>query len=122
MIEKILLILCFSFSCLFAFEKLTLENFEEKVKNKNVVLDFYAKTCSSCKVLAKNLEEYNKNKKENVFIYKIDIEEQKELAKEFGVRIIPVLIYFKDDEIIDKDLGIQTPLQIKNSIKNYFKL
>ena len=40
--KKILTILLFTFSSLFAFENLTLDNFDKKVENKNVILDFYA--------------------------------------------------------------------------------
>lgn len=40
--KKILLILFFAFSSLFSFEELTSENFDQKIANKNVIVDFYA--------------------------------------------------------------------------------
>jgi len=44
---------------------------------------------------------------------------QKELAQEFSVKVLPTLIYFKDDEIIERELGRKTPLQIKRSVNKY---
>ena len=80
---------------------------------------FYAKKWDACKALGESLTQYEASKKENVVIYKIDIEEQKELTKVYSVYAIPMLIYLKDDEIINIDLGIQTPKQIKRNILSY---
>ena len=82
--KKLLLILSLSFSSLFAFEHLTLENIEDKIKNKNVIIDFYATWWPSCKVLGKNLTKYNTSKQSNVEIYKLNIEEQELLTAQFG--------------------------------------
>lgn len=118
---KLIVFTFLSISLLFSFEKLTQENFEEKTLNKKVILDFYSKTCRTCKALAENLIEYNANKKQDVVIYKIDIEEEEGLAKEFSVRVIPTLIYFKDDEIIERELGTKTPMQIAKSVQEYLE-
>lgn len=44
---------------------------------------------------------------------------EKELAKEFSVRVLPTMIYFKDDEIIEKEVGRKTPIQIERSVRKY---
>lgn len=44
---------------------------------------------------------------------------EKELAKEFSVRVLPTMIYFKNDEIIERELGRKTPEQIERSVKKY---
>ncbi len=44
---------------------------------------------------------------------------QKELADEFSVKVLPTLIYFKNDEIIERELGRKTVKQIQNSVKKY---
>lgn len=116
---KLLIFLFFFNGVLFAFEDLTQENFEVKTIGKNVILDFYSQTWDACKALGESLTIYNKNKQEDVVIYKVDIDKQKSLAKEFSVRVIPTLIYFKDDEIIERELGIKTPALIKQSVKTY---
>ncbi|MDC0932442.1 thioredoxin family protein [Arcobacteraceae bacterium] len=118
---KLVLFTLLSISALFSFEKLTQENFEEKTLNKKVILDFYSKSCRTCKDLVESLIEYNENKKQDVVIYKIDIEEEISLAKEFSVRVIPTLIYFKDDDIIERELGTKTPEQIAKSVQEYLQ-
>ena len=110
---------CLFLSSLFAFEDLTSENFEDKTIGKNIILDFHTIGCSACEDLAISLEEYNTNKQENVYIYKIDILIEKELAKEFSVNVLPTLIYFKNDEIIERELGRKTPEQIRESVNKY---
>lgn len=115
----VLVSLFFLNSILFAFEDLTQENFEEKTIGKKVILDFYSQTWGACKALGESLTIYNKNKQDDVVIYKVDIDKQKSLAKEFSVRVIPTLIYFKDDEIQERELGVKTPALIKQSVKTY---
>jgi len=107
------------FSTLFAFEDLTSENFEEKTINKKVILDFYTIGCSACVDVNESLTVYNKNKKDDVHIYKIDMLKEKALAKEFSVNVLPTLIYFKNDEIIERELGRKIPEQIAKSAKKY---
>ena len=118
-IKSFILTSCLFLSSLFDFEDLTWENFEDKTIGKNVILDFHTIGCSACEDLAISLEEYNTNKQENVYIYKIDILIEKELAKEFSVNVLPTLIYFKNDEIIERELGRKTPEQIRKSVNKY---
>lgn len=106
-------------STLFAFEDLNLENFEEKTIDKKVILDFYTIGWSACEDLGESLTIYNTSNKDDVYIYKIDMLKQKELAQEFGVKVLPTLIYFKNDEIIERELGRKTAKQIQNSVKKY---
>ena len=117
--KKTIIFFSFLISTLFAFEDLTLENFEEKTAGKKVILDFYTVGWSACEDLGVSLTTYNASKKEDVSIYKIDMLVQKELAQEFSVKVLPTLIYFKDDEIIERELGRKTPLQIKRSVNKY---
>lgn len=109
--KKIVLILTLSFVGLFAFEQLTLKNFDEKIKNKNVIIDFYAPWCPPCKIISKNLEEFNKIKDKNIEIYKVNIDEQFDLAIKYGVKALPTLIFMKDKKILKKHIGI---LSVKN--------
>lgn len=106
-------------STLFAFEDLNLENFEEKTIDKKVILDFYTIGWSACEDLGESLTIYNTSNKDDVYIYKIDMLKQKELAQEFSVKVLPTLIYFKNDEIIERELGRKTVKQIQNSVKKY---
>ena len=50
--KKIILLMLISIASLFAYEELTVDNFDEKIKDKNVIIDFYAVWCPPCKILA----------------------------------------------------------------------
>ena len=90
-------------------EHLTKETFLEKVfnfeKNKEwqfegklpCLIDFYADWCQPCKVVAPILEELSKEYEGKVNIYKIDTEDQQELAAAFGIRSIPSLLFCPKD-------------------------
>lgn len=86
-------------------EHLTKETFIEKVfdfeKNKEwkfegklpCLIDFYADWCGPCKMVAPILEELSEEYKGRVDIYKVDTEDQQELAAAFGIRSIPSMLF-----------------------------
>ena len=119
--KKLILAMMFSAISLFGFEHLTEDNFDKKIKNKNVIVDFYATWCPPCKVLAKNLIAFDKVKSSDVEIYKVDIDQYMELAKKYKVRALPTLVYFKDGELMAREVGIRDVPQLSNNVKKYFK-
>ena len=90
-------------------EHLTKETFLAKVfdfeKNKDwkfegdlpCVIDFYADWCQPCKMVAPILEELSKEYEGKINIYKIDTEDQQELAGAFGIKSIPSLLFCPKD-------------------------
>ena len=88
-------------------EHLTLDTFKEKVFDfennkewsfkgeKPAIIDFYADWCAPCKMVAPVLEELSTEYGENLSIYKINTEEQRELAGMFGIQSIPSLLSFR---------------------------
>lgn len=86
-------------------EHLTSETFKQKVFNYETnkewkfegnlpcLIDFYADWCSPCKMVAPVLEELQKEYEGKINIYKINTEEQQELAGVFGIRSIPSLLF-----------------------------
>ncbi|MBN1819063.1 MAG: thioredoxin [Prolixibacteraceae bacterium] len=86
-------------------EHLTLETFKEKVFNfelnkdwkyegaKPCMIDFYADWCGPCKVVAPVLEELQKEYGDNIVIYKVNTEDERELAGMFGIQSIPSLLF-----------------------------
>ena len=93
--RKVIVFLIFT-NFLFSYEELTVDNFDEKIKGKNAIIDFYASWCPPCKILANNLEDFDITKPENVHIYKVNIDDELTLAKKYGVTKLPTLIYFKN--------------------------
>lgn len=83
----------------------TKENFEE-IKNgaKPVLLDFYADWCGPCRMVAPIIEEIG-NERDDIVVGKINVDEQGELAQEFGVMSIPTLVVLKNGEITNQVTG-----------------
>ena len=70
-----------------------------------VVVDFWAEWCGPCKMIAPALEEISNEMAGKVKIAKLNIDENPELAAQFGVRSIPTLMMFKGGEVADIKVG-----------------
>ena len=119
--KKIFLIFLISVVGLYAYEELNINNFEEKIKDKNVIVDFYAPWCPPCKIVANNLEDFDITKPDNVHIYKVNIDNELTLAKKYGVTKLPTLIYFKDGKPIKDYVGVLNSQELLEASKENFK-
>ena len=70
-----------------------------------VVVDFWAEWCGPCKMIGPSLEEIATEMAGKVKITKLNIDENPELAAQFGVRSIPTLMIFKGGEVADIKVG-----------------
>ncbi len=61
--------------------------------DKPAIIDFYADWCRPCKIIAPHLEELAKDYKGEIYIYKINVDKEKELASAFGIQSIPTLLF-----------------------------
>lgn len=87
-------------------------NFSE-VKNseKTVLLDFYADWCGPCRIVSPIVDEIAEENPQYL-VGKINVDEQEELAQEFGVFSIPTLVVFKNGKVVNQVSGARPKPQI----------
>ncbi len=87
--------------------KIDKSNFQDGVLNaaEPVVVDFWAEWCGPCKMIAPALEEISAELGGKVKIAKVNIDENPEIAAQYGIRSIPTLMMFKGGEVADMKVG-----------------
>ena len=111
-------------------EHLTKSDFLEKIFNYEVnkewkyegelpaIIDFYADWCGPCKMVAPVLEELSEEYKGKINVYKIDTEQEQELAAAFGIRSIPSLLFIPSDGQPQMAQGALPKEALKEAINN----
>lgn len=82
-------------------------NFEEVVlkSDKPVVLDFWAEWCGPCRMVAPIIDQMAEEYKDKAVIGKVDVDSNPGISARFGIRNIPTVLFFKNGEVIDKQVG-----------------
>jgi len=82
-------------------------NFEEIVMNsdKPVVLDFWAEWCGPCRMITPIIEEMSNEYEGRAIIAKVNVDDSNEVAMKFGIRNIPTVLFFKNGQVVDKQVG-----------------
>lgn len=94
-------------------KKINKDNFKDEVINSNnkVLLDFYADWCGPCKMVAPILAEIS-DERNDIKVGKINVDEEPELASQFGVMSIPMLVVINDGNIVNSAVGARAKEQI----------
>ena len=99
-------------------KEITKDNFDKEViaANGKVLVDFWASWCGPCMMLGPIVDEVSE-KHDNVKFCKVNCDNDRELALEYGINAIPCLLVFENGEIVNRSVGLVEEQDIVNLVK-----
>lgn len=97
-------------------KELNEKDFDKKIGKGKVLVDFFATWCGPCRMLSPVVDELSKEVKDYEF-YKVDVDENEDLAARFGIMTIPTLLIFKDGELKKTNVGLISKNDLLDMLK-----
>lgn len=96
-------------------------NFDSEVKRSTlpVLVDFYATWCGPCRKQLPIMDEMAKDYTGKARIGKMNVDDGKIKAAEFGISSIPALLVFQDGQVVERLVGLHSKSQLSNILKKY---
>ena len=99
--------------------KITGDNFEGEVlkSNKTVLIDFYADWCGPCRMMSPIIDQIAEEMQDKIKVGKVNVDENQELAMEYGVMSIPTIVIIENGEVKNTLVGVRDKNEIKEMLK-----
>ena len=91
--------------------------FESTISSGVVLVDFFATWCGPCKMLSPVLEQVSEELAGKVEIVKVDVDQDGDLAAQFGIMNIPTVLVFKNGQVVEKSVGLVQKSQLADLLK-----
>jgi thioredoxin 1 len=87
--------------------EITDKNFDQEVlqSSKPALVDFWATWCGPCRAIAPAIDELAKEYEGRAVVGKVDVDANDEISARYGIRNIPTVLFFKNGELVDKQVG-----------------
>jgi thioredoxin 1 len=89
------------------------------VKGKPVIVDFWAPWCGPCQMQGPILEDFEKAVGGKAVVAKVDVDENSDLAGQYGIMSIPALKVFKDGEMVEEIIGVHSKPQLMEVVQRH---
>ena len=101
--------------------ELNKDNFDDLLKNKLVLVDFWAVWCGPCQTQKTIIQELDKDheKNENIIIAECNIDDNSEIAEKYQIMSIPTMVLFKNGEEKERITGLQSKESLREMIDKY---
>lgn len=99
--------------------QITEKEFDDVIKKGVVLVDFFATWCGPCKMMAFTLDEIDNEIGDMVKIVKVDVDDEPNLARRFGIMSIPTLLLYNDGKLVEKHIGIWRKEDLVELIKSF---
>ncbi len=99
--------------------KLTKDNFASETSNGVTLVDFWAEWCGPCRMISPIIDELANEYSGKVKVGKVNVDEEMELAEQFGVSSIPTLVILKDGNEVKRFVGLTQKAVLASALDSY---